>query len=304
MGITAFSPPSRWSAVLPTQIRGTALFAAIFAAGVILIIVAGALVAAFILGWLWSGPPVESHEIPMLPTRRIQSPGVSQPLTSPISQVTMSLSPWAPLETTLLVIAIALPITAIIAGGAAAGMWDPPARATRIRRALPSSLGWMTGIPPVVIGAVLYFLTELDRSPHVGALSAAALVLLNLPNATAKFAHVGWLVPPEARDVSAALGVRSPLAFLQLVRLYASWACAAALFTLAAQMAGETAAIVLATAHTVGNYPLAASIWFAALDPRHELGQALACAVLIILVGIGRTLAHVCLRRQEAQAWH
>jgi ABC-type Fe3+ transport system permease subunit len=200
------------------------------------------------------------------------------------------------LGTTALIVVIALPIT-FVAGLFAAGTENDPNIGGFGARALRESVEWSSGIPPVVIGAAVFFCAIALHNQNAVTMAVLALVLLNLPNATARLALAFGSVPLRAREAAAALGAPPAAVFLRLILPNASWAVAAALFALVAQMVGETTAIVIATSTSDGPQPLAVQIWHFASNSSLVANEAAACIVLVLVVAVFLALSRACLRR-------
>lgn len=200
------------------------------------------------------------------------------------------------LGTTGLIVLIALPLTTAIAIFAAAGAND-----TNIGRlagtAVRESIEWSSGIPPVVIGVAVFFCAIALHDDNTIAAATFALVLLNLPNATARLTRAFGTVPRDAREAAAALGASPVASFFGLVQPAAVWAVAAAIFALTAQMIGETSAVAVAISASDGSEPLSVQIWHYAANSSMAGTEAAACMVLVLLVGLFRALSRACARR-------
>jgi ABC-type Fe3+ transport system permease subunit len=162
-------------------------------------------------------------------------------------------------------------------------------------KALRESIEWSSGIPPVVIGAAVSFCAITLRDRNAIAAAVAALVLLNLPNATARLTQAFGTVPKPAREAAAALGASPVASFFGLIAPRAAWAIAAALFALAAQMIGETSAVAVAIRASEGPEPLTVQIWHFASNSSLAGTEAAACIVLVLAVGAFLALSRACL---------
>jgi ABC-type Fe3+ transport system permease subunit len=196
------------------------------------------------------------------------------------------------LVTSLLVLAFALPVTCSIAIAAAACVSDATiggAAGNTVR----GSLEWSTGIPPVVIGLAV-FVAVTGSSRLVNAeVAAAALIVLNLPYATARFSQAFSWTPAQAKEAAAAAGASPAATFFSVVLPRSSWATASIVFALAAQMMGETSAIVAAGAN-MGTQPLTAQIWHYASNPALARSEAASCMLLIVMVATLAALSKAC----------
>ncbi len=196
-----------------------------------------------------------------------------------------------------LVLAIALPVTFAIGLCAAVTAIDPSIGGVATR-AVRESLEWSVGIPPVVIGAAVFFtVVAFVHSAVVGS-AAIALIVLNLPNATARLAQAFSGVPDVAREAAAALGASSVSAFFGLTLPRSAWAVAAVLCALAAQMVGETSAVALAVSASGGAQPLSAAIWHFASNVSLAATEAASCLVLVLVVTVCTALSKDFSRRQ------
>jgi ABC-type spermidine/putrescine transport system permease subunit II len=201
-----------------------------------------------------------------------------------------------------LVLAIALPATFVTATFAAVCATDPSIGGLT-RAALRESLEWSMGIPPVVIGAAVFFIVVAAGHTSILGAASAALIILNLPNASARLAQVFSRVPQTAREAAAAVGASPVTVFFALVRPYAGWAVASVFFTLAAQMFGETSAVTLALSALSGAQPLSATIWHFASNPSMVSIEAASCVILVLVVSVCLGLSKACARRHvEASA--
>ncbi len=200
------------------------------------------------------------------------------------------------LGVTGLIVLVALPVT-VACGFLAAVSANDPSIGGLAGRAVRESIEWSSGIPPAVIGVAVFFCTIVLHGQNAVVSGSLALVLLNLPNATARFAHAFLVVPRHAREAAAALGASPVAAFFGLYQPAASWAIAAVLFTLAAQMTGETSAIAIAMSGSDGPEPLSVQIWHFASNGSMAASEAAACIVLVAAVAVFLALARACARR-------
>jgi len=212
-------------------------------------------------------------------------------LTAPGAQGVMQA-----LGATALIVLIALPIT-FAAGFLAAVSANDPSIGGIAGTAVRESIEWSSGIPPVVIGAAVFFCAIALHTQNTVAAAVLALVLLNLPNATARIARAFTVVPRNAREAAAALGASPVAAFFGLDQPAAAWAIAAALFALTAQMIGETSAIAIAMGASDGPEPLSVQIWRFASNSSMAGTEAAACIVLVALVAVFLGLSRMCARR-------
>lgn len=195
------------------------------------------------------------------------------------------------------VLAIALPVTFAIGMCAAVCATDPSIGGAA-SRAVRESLEWSVGIPPVVIGTTVFFtVVAFVHSSMVGT-AAIALVVLNLPNATARLAQTFSSVSQAAREAAAAVGASSVTAFFGLILPQSAWAVAAVLCALAGQMIGETSAVALAASATIGAQPLSAAIWHFASNVSLAATEGASCLVLVLAVAICTALSKAFSRRQ------
>lgn len=196
----------------------------------------------------------------------------------------------------LLVVAVALPVTMVISIPAAACASEPTI-GTRTRDALLASLRWSLGLPPVVTGVAVFFVAiAFVHSAGIGA-GIAALIVLNLSNATARFAQAYASIPAASREAAAAAGASPVLIFFSIVQRRAAWAVSAAALTIAAQMIGETSAVLLASGARSAHVPLPVQIWQYASDAGMAPGEASSCIVLVLSVAVCLSLARACRRR-------
>ncbi|MDQ6766223.1 MAG: ABC transporter permease subunit [Candidatus Eremiobacteraeota bacterium] len=207
-----------------------------------------------------------------------------------------SLGVMRTLGTTALIVVIALP-TVFVAGVFAAASANDPSIGSMAGKALRESLEWSSGIPPVVVGAAVFFCVMALHAQNTILTAAVALILLNLPNATARFSRAFGMVPRQTRDAAAALGASPAASFFGLLAPSAAWAIASAFLTLAAQMIGETSAITIAISASFGPEPLSVKIWHFASNRSLAGTEASACIVLVFLIGILLALSRACLRR-------
>lgn len=163
--------------------------------------------------------------------------------------------------------------------------------------AVRESLDWASGIPPVVVGLSVFFCTIALRGDQAIVAAVVALVLLNLPNAAARLSQAFGTVPKDAREAAAALGASPSASYFALVQPAAAWAVAAAVFSLAAQMVGETAAVAVAVSAADGPEPLSVQIWHYASNVSMARSEAASCIVLAFAVGVLIGLSRACARR-------
>lgn len=208
----------------------------------------------------------------------------------------------AALGVSALVLAIALPVTFAIGMCGAVCATDPTIGGAATR-AVRESLEWSVGIPPVVIGAAVFFTVVAFAHPSTISTAAIALIILNLPNATARLAQAFSSVPEAAREAAAVVGASSVSAFFGLVLPQSAWAVAAVLCALAGQMVGETSAVALAVSGSAGAQPLSTAIWHFASNVSLAATEAASCLVLVLAVTICTALSKAFSRRQlEASA--
>jgi phosphate transport system permease protein len=200
------------------------------------------------------------------------------------------------LGTTGVVVLIALPVTSVVAAFAAAGANDASIGGFA-GVAVRESIEWASGIPPVVIGLAVFFCAVAVHSQNAIAAATLALVLLNLPNATARLTRAFAAVSQDAREAAAALGASPVASFFGLVRPSAMWAVAAALLALTAQMIGETSAVATAISASDGPEPLSVQIWRYASNASIAGTEAASCIVLVLGIGLFAGLSRACARR-------
>jgi ABC-type Fe3+ transport system permease subunit len=200
------------------------------------------------------------------------------------------------LGTTALIVLLALPITFIV-GVFAAGSANDPNIGGIASKALRESIEWSSGTPPVVVGVAVFFIAIGLHSQNALALATLALVVLNVPNATSRLALAFDAVPRQAREAAAAIGASSAVSFFALVMPSSTWAVAAALFAVAAQMVGETTAIAIAISTSNGPQPLSVQIWHLASNRSLAGAEAASCAVLGLVIAVFLGLSRACLRR-------
>jgi ABC-type Fe3+ transport system permease subunit len=198
--------------------------------------------------------------------------------------------------TTALIVITALPVTIGIALFAAAAANDANIGGFA-GPALRESMEWALGIPPVVVGLSVFFCTIALRADQAIVAAIAALVVLNLPNASARLTLAFGTVPRDAREAAAALGASPAASYFALVQPAAAWAVAAAVFSLAAQMIGETSAVAVAVSASDGPEPLSVRIWRYASNASMARTEAAACIILVIAIGTFLGLARACARR-------
>jgi ABC-type Fe3+ transport system permease subunit len=200
--------------------------------------------------------------------------------------------PSSALVVSLLVVATALPVTCAIGLFAAACTTDTTIGG-RTSRPLCRSLEWSAGIPPVIIGVVVFFVAI--ALAHAAAMEVAVvtLIVLNLPNSTARFARAFSEVREDERAAAAAAGASPVTIFLSILVPRCAWALGTAFFWLGAQMTGETSAIVAANA-AAGRQPLAAQIWHFASNASLARSEAAACILLVLVISAFIALSRVC----------
>jgi ABC-type Fe3+ transport system permease subunit len=193
----------------------------------------------------------------------------------------------------LLVVAVALPATVVLAVPVAACA-DERSIGGAMRGAVLASLGWSLGMPPVVIGVAVFLIAT--AFAHTAGLAAAiaALIVLNVPNATARFLRAYGRVPDGLREAAAAAGASPVHTFFAVVQRRAALAVAAATLTIAAQMVGETSAILLASGARAVNEPLSLQIWQFASNAGLAQSEAASCLVLVAGVALCLVLAKLC----------
>ena len=198
------------------------------------------------------------------------------------------------LYVSLSVLAVALPVTAAIAIPAAACAAETSIGGA-MGSALLGSLGWSLGMPPVVIGVAVFFVTmAFAHETGIGA-AVVALVVLNLPNATARFIDAYACVPAHVHEAAAAAGASSVHTFFDVVQRRALRAVASASLTIAGQMLGETSAVLLASgARGVAAAPLSMQIWQFASNPSLIASEASSCILLVLGVAVCMVLAKMC----------
>jgi ABC-type phosphate transport system permease subunit len=200
--------------------------------------------------------------------------------------------------TTTLIVITALPVTVGIGLFAAAAANDASIGGFA-GPAVRESIEWASGIPPVVIGLSVFFCAIALHGDQAVAAAVAALVLLNLPNAAARLTQAFGTVPRDAREAAAALGASPAASYFALVQPAATWAVAGAVFTLGAQMIGETSAVAVAVSASDGPEPLSVQIWHYASNVSMAGTEAAACIVLVVAVGILMGLSRACARRNS-----
>lgn len=193
----------------------------------------------------------------------------------------------------LLVLIVALPVTIVLAIPAAACA-DESSIGGPLRGGLLASLGWSLGIPPVVIGAAVFFVAM--AFAHDAGLAAAigALIVLNLPNATARLLRAYDRVPKASREAAAAAGASPVQTFFDVVQRRAIWSVAAVSLTIAAQMLGETSGILVALGARTTRAPLPLQIWQFASNSGLAASEAWSCLVLVAAVTLSVVLARLC----------
>ncbi|HXN08663.1 MAG TPA: ABC transporter permease subunit [Candidatus Acidoferrales bacterium] len=200
------------------------------------------------------------------------------------------------LGTTALIVVIALPMT-FVAGIFAAGSANDPNIGGLASKALRESIEWSSRTPPVVVGVAVFFCAIALHTQNALVMATFALVVLNVPNATARFALAFGAVPRQACEAAAALGASSTASFFGLVLPSSVWGVAAALFAVTAQMVGETTAIAIAISTSNGPQPLSVQIWHFASNRSLAGTEAAACVVLVAIIVVFLALSRACLRR-------
>ena len=200
------------------------------------------------------------------------------------------------LGATALIILIALPITFGV-GLFAAGSANDPTIGGIVSKALRESIEWSSGTPPVVVGVAAFFCAIAIHSQNALFMATFALVVLNVPNATSRLALAFGVVPRQASEAAAAVGASSAASFFGLVLPASTWAVAAALFAVTAQMIGETTAMAIAISTSNGPQPLSVQIWHFASNRSLAGAEAAACIVLALAVAVFLALSRACLRR-------
>lgn len=194
------------------------------------------------------------------------------------------------------IVITAMPVTIGIALFAAVAANDPDIGGFA-GPAVRDSMDWASGIPPVVVGLCVFFCTIALHGNQAIVAAVAALVLLNLPNASTRLTQAFGTVPKDAREAAAALGASPAASYFALVQPAATWAVAAAVFSLAAQMVGETAAVAVAVSASDGPEPLSVQIWHYASNVSMANTEAAACVVLALCVSVLIGLSRACARR-------
>jgi len=197
---------------------------------------------------------------------------------------------------TAIIVITALPVTVSVALFAAAAANDTSIGGIT-GPAVRESIQWSSGIPPVVVGLAVFFCTIVVRGDQAVVAAVAALVLLNLPNAAARLAQAFGTVPRDAREAAAAVGASPTASYFALVQPAAAWAVAAAVFSLAAQMVGETSAVAVAVSASDGPEPLSVQIWHYASNISMAGTEAAACIVLVATIAMLTGVARACARR-------
>lgn len=200
------------------------------------------------------------------------------------------------LGTTGLIVGIALPLT-FVAGIFAAASANDPSIGGIASKALRESIEWSSGTPPVVVGVAIFFCAIALHSQNALLMAAFALIVLNVPNATARLALAFGAVSPQAREAAAAVGASSAASFFGLVLPSSVWGVAAAVFAVTAQMLGETTAIAIAISTSNGSQPLSVQIWHFASNRSLAGAEAAACVVLVAVIIVFLALSRACLRR-------
>jgi ABC-type phosphate transport system permease subunit len=200
------------------------------------------------------------------------------------------------LGTTGLIVLIALPLTFVVGIFAAASANDRNIGGIA-SKALRESIEWSSGTPPVVVGVAVFFCAIAVHSQNALLMAALALIVLNVPNATARLALAFEVVPRHAREAAAAVGASPAASFFGLVLPSSVWGIAASLFAVAAQMVGETTAIAIAISTSNGSQPLSVQIWHFASNRSLAGAEAAACIVLVAVIIVFLVLSRACLRR-------
>ncbi len=169
-------------------------------------------------------------------------------------------------------------------------------------KTLRESLAWSSGVSPVVIGVIVFFAAIAAGHHDAIPIAIAALVVLNLPNATSRFAYAFEMIPHDVREAAAALGASPAAAFFNVVRPVAPWCVASVLLGLSAQMIGETSAVALVLSASTGAVPLSVQIWRFASNISLAGSEAAACIVLVIVIGAFTALSVLCARRYALSA--
>lgn len=201
-----------------------------------------------------------------------------------------------PLAATGLIVSIALPVVCAAGILAAAAIIDPSIGGVA-GVALRRLLEWTAGIPPVVVGAAVFLCAVGLRERNAIAAAVAALVILNLPSATARMARSFAAVPREVREASAALGVSAAASFAGVLVTQAAWSVAATVLAIAALMVGETSAVALATSASTGPEPLSVHVWHYASNSSLASSEAAAAVVLALVIAVLLASSRACLRR-------
>jgi ABC-type Fe3+ transport system permease subunit len=202
--------------------------------------------------------------------------------------------PASALAATLLAVAVALPLTAA-ASCFAAVCASETAIGGRAGAVLRKVLEPSSGIPPVTVGLAVFLVAlQLQGNGSVRFwVIVATLSALNLPNASARFAGIFAGLPMREREAALAAGASPVAAFFGVIAPRSAMGLAAEFFSVGAQMAGETSAIVAAGA--AGRWqPLSALVWRYASNPALANTEAASCTLLVLVVAAFVLLARAC----------
>lgn len=206
----------------------------------------------------------------------------------------------APLGVSAVVVLIALPVTFVMGVFAAACASDVVIGGFAYRLVC-EALKWFLGIPPLVVGVCLFIVAASIGRSSIVAVSALALIVLNLPNATARLSQAFASVSARSREAAAAAGASPVTIFAGLVLPQTRWALAAATLGITGQMIGETSAVVVAIDSRAGVQPLPAAIWHLASNQSLAQTEAASCMLLVLICGVCLAASKACARNHAEE---
>ena len=183
----------------------------------------------------------------------------------------------------LLLLAFALPVVSLVAFCAAASQWDARIGGT-VTKLLPGWLPWATGLPPVVVGAVLFFAYAMLRVHLSLGTAAVGLIVLNTPPVCARMLRILRTMPAELQEAAAAAGAEPVFVLFRVLVPRALRDLLASASQAAAEMVGQAAVVILAGGVAGQRDPLSVQIWHFA--PNRSLAhiEAAQCIVLLLFV--------------------
>lgn len=205
------------------------------------------------------------------------------------------------LEASAVVLAIALPPVALLGFAAAGAAIDAKIGGFLAKFTEPAADARVATASVVVGTVILIVVVSAGYRPDIFS-AALALVVVNLPAMTGRFARALRAVPPVHLQAAAATGAGPVHIFFAVLARAAVKGLVAAVLITAAQMLGETAALAVASraalggshlkASTFGAWPLAVDLWTRA-SAHADWGAVSAATLILTLIMLSlRSVAH------------